>query len=229
MKYLVIFCIFFISTKADFSPRRLLSCEADAISWRSNNGNEIALCVKNVLNISNIDCDHNEVNEFSKVSHEHQDLISQIKYAAEFSVTLCNIKFADFTEEYFQDLRENSTFEKYLDCYKSELKRLQPKHEIVKDFNEEIICDSEELFKSLDLKNNPKNLIFYNSLKFSSCTLNEFLQINNFYVLLLEKILMVKSSNFTADEIGKNFKHKISKVIETRLKCILGSWMIQRP
>jgi hypothetical protein len=185
--------------------------------------------MKNMLKISDVSCDENQFRESDEVSEDDLDLKALTEHAVEGSYLACKLNASGFGFEFIKDEKEDPKYDDHLDCFKSELKKLKPELEIVKDFNKDVECDQNELKRILfhrsevdSTKRVPQRDLYY-KMKHPKCTFEEFLQEQNVYVLFLEKTLLIKTSNLSFAEIDEILKEKTKLIFSKKMDCLLGS------
>lgn len=221
--FAIIFCVFLSAFEAEISPLKLLSCEAEIVSNNHGFKSDHTECIKNILNITDQVCDRNQIH-VDETSEDYLALQSLIAHAAEGALFMCELELSGFGEGYLERIYTDLRLDRHLDCYQVELKRIRPNLDIFKNFNKTVECDRNETLKSLGLGSNNLKKDLYFKIKSPQCSLEEFLQEENFKAFELEKVILVKATNVSYAEIENILKERMKGAFESRLECILNSW-----
>lgn len=225
--FTIIFCVFLSVVTADNLPHKLITCEIEKFNVNYNLSPDHLECMKKTLKNTADVCDTNNFYDTLILSENNEsvkNLLNQVEEVAGGAFSLCEMGDSVFPNEFFQGIKDNLTHDENLDCYRAELKRLKPELEIVKNFNKNLVCDSEEISKRLGINQEvaASNVVIYNKMKAPKCTLDEYHEV--FYAISLQNIVMVKTSNLSFAEMGNALKDGIKKAYDIKLDCILNSW-----
>lgn len=177
-------------------------------------------CVKEKLNFTEIDTKDFDLGNMRKEMGDEyfRPEVLRLGMALEFVKETCET----YREEKMKFIRKmklrTEDYEKNLKCVKSELKKLQPNSELLKEFNSDTLgC------RDLSNLSNKKAAHFYHMMTLSKCTLEDFIQTDNYNVIDMEAILLAMTSNLTLDEIVERTFRNHSEIIEKKqLECILS-------
>lgn len=228
MKHLaIIICASLLSVMAvDLSPRKLLSL---AVRYLIENDprfdDAMIVCIERKLEVVGEEIDEDEmIKEIKRLQAEEKFsfvLGHQVKEAKEFALAICvlelNANITKIQEEILISIKEDPTHDQNLDCYKTELERLQSDSE---NFTEEPTC-------GLDLPHTQsaeRKAREYRNLNITKCTFEEYFENGNpktARIFQIKTILMLKDPNEDFQKILKISIDEKKKLYEDKLKCIL--------
>lgn len=155
-------------------------------------------------------------------------LLARAKAAYEISTFPC-LKLLNQISEF--NKTRNGTDEKnetYVECFKTELKKLKPNSLILKDFRENPDDEDENCQLISDFMIEPEKSQlenFYNTSQLKKCKLDEFLQLNQLKIKLYEEYLVPTvnmTDKFTFDRFKIQFSMNVHAMAEKQIKCIFN-------